>query len=244
MAVDFSVRGDGLLWCAGWSWRTLPETHLPRAQAKIRAGLIAILEPCSPVSATIGYILGAAFGCGAFFVFVGGGTHVIISIMQRSPAEYGLWFIPTAGGYVLGNFITSRLSVRHGIDRMLWWGAVIELIGAIGGVAALPLINAHGPLGLVIAATVMGVGNGIMLPNAIAGAVSVRPQAAGTASGILGFTQMSFGALTTQLAAHLVVGAASATPMLLYMLFMGVGGVALYGLLLRSPKPVSQGLDS
>ena len=56
----------------------------------------------------------------------------------------------------------------------------------------------------------MGIGNGVILPNAIAGAVSVRPQVAGTASGALGFTQMSYGALTTQFAAHLVVGATSA----------------------------------
>jgi DHA1 family bicyclomycin/chloramphenicol resistance-like MFS transporter len=84
----------------------------------------------------------------------------------------------------------------------------------------------------------MGVGNGIMLPNAIAGAVSIRPQAAGTASGILGFTQMSFGAITTQLAGHLVAGASSATPMLLHMLFVGVGCVTIFAALLRAPAPV------
>ena len=38
---------------------------------------------------------------------------------------------------------------------------------------------------------IMSFGNGFMLPDAIAGAVSVRPQAAGTAAGIIGFTQMA-----------------------------------------------------
>ena len=45
-------------------------------------------------------------------------------------------------------------------------------------------------------------GNGVFLPNAIAGAVSVRPQAAGTASGITGFTQMAIGAVAAQAMSH------------------------------------------
>ena len=42
----------------------------------------------------------------------------------------------------------------------------------------------------------------MMLPNAIAGAVSVVPQAAGAASGITGFTQMAIGAAAAQLDHH------------------------------------------
>jgi DHA1 family bicyclomycin/chloramphenicol resistance-like MFS transporter len=217
-----------------WSWRMLPETRHAATPGEERGSLGRNLRTLFTSPRFYGYIFSAAVGSGAFFVFVGAGPHVIISIMQRSPAAYGLWFIPTAGGYILGNFITSRLSVRHGVDRMLWWGALIELAGGIMGVAMLPLIDVYGPPGLVIAATVMGVGNGIMLPNAIAGAVSIRAQAAGTASGLLGFTQMSFGALTTQLAGHLVVGAASATPMLVHMLAMGVACVAVFIIFLRA----------
>jgi DHA1 family bicyclomycin/chloramphenicol resistance-like MFS transporter len=223
-----------------WSWRTLPETRGTTTLDEARGSMALHVRHLFSSSRFYGYVLGAAFGSGAFFVFVGAGPHVIISIMQRSPTAYGLWFIPTAFGYILGNFITSRLSVRHGIDRMLWWGAVVELIGAILGVAVIPWINADGPLVLVAASTIMGVGNGIMLPNTIAGAVSIRPQAAGTASGTLGFIQMSFGALTAQLAGYLVSSAFSATPMLLHMLFMGVGCVLIFPLFLRSPAPAAK----
>jgi DHA1 family bicyclomycin/chloramphenicol resistance-like MFS transporter len=41
------------------------------------------------------------------------------------------------------------------------------------------------------------------MPNLAAGAVSVRPQAAGTASGVMGFCQMGVGAMVSQLGAHL-----------------------------------------
>ena len=55
--------------------------------------------------------------------------------------------------------------------------------------------------------------NGLLLPNAIAGAISVRPQAAGTAAGIHGFMQMAVGAAAAQWVSHLLAGAATAKPM-------------------------------
>ena len=48
-----------------------------------------------------------------------------------------------------------------------------------------------------------------MLPGAISGAVSVRPQAAGTAAGITGFTQMAVGAVVTQYAGTLLANSDS-----------------------------------
>jgi DHA1 family bicyclomycin/chloramphenicol resistance-like MFS transporter len=42
-------------------------------------------------------------------------------------------------------------------------------------------------------------GNGAAQPSAVAGAVSVRPQLAGTASGLVGAAQMGFGAVVTVL---------------------------------------------
>ena len=59
-----------------------------------------------------------------------------------------------------------------------------------------------GPVIVFVPQLIISFGNGLLLPNAIAGAVSVRPQAAGTASGITGFTQMAIGAAVTQLPAR------------------------------------------
>ncbi len=46
-------------------------------------------------------------------------------------------------------------------------------------------------------------GNAFAMANASAGAVSVRPQASGTASGAMGFLQMGFGAICSQVGAYL-----------------------------------------
>jgi DHA1 family bicyclomycin/chloramphenicol resistance-like MFS transporter len=80
---------------------------------------------------------------------------------------------------------------------------------------------------------VIGFGNGLLLPTSIAGAVSIRPQVAGTASGLTGFIQMSVGALAAQLGGHVVAQAASATPMLLLMLFFGIALAAAFFALVR-----------
>jgi len=72
-----------------------------------------------------------------------------------------------------------------------------------------------------------------LMPNALAGAVSVRPQAAGTASGFTGFLQMGLGALSAQAVSHLLDGATTALPMVLVMLGFGIAGAAAFGLVRR-----------
>ena len=215
-----------------WTWWMLPETRRVAADDIEHKGLGPNLKALFRNPRFTGYALSAALGCGAFFVYIGAGPHVIITMMGRSPTEYGIWFIPTAGGYIAGNFITSRLSLRFGIDAMIFWGNVVNIVGMATGFLLLPFVSSVGPLVLVVPGTLMGVANGIILPNSIAGAVSIRPQAAGTASGIVGFSQMTFGAMTTQFAGHLIVGSTSVLPALICMLATAVLCFVVYVALL------------
>ena len=224
-----------------WTWRTLPETRSRDSELVARTKFFATVASLVKNPRFVGYILSAALGSGAFFIYVGAGPHVIITMMGRSSAEYGLWFIPTAGGYIIGNMITSRIAMRIGLEWSILWGNVINMAGALAGIALLPWIDALGPLVVVIPAAVMGIGNGVILPNAIAGAVSIRPQVAGTASGSLGFTQMSFGALTTQFAGHLVASTSGAAPMVYAMLAVGVACLLVYVFLLRPSRIAGRG---
>ena len=54
---------------------------------------------------------------------------------------------------------------------------------------------------------IIGFGNGLLLPTSVAGAVSIRPQVAGTASGMTGFIQMAIGAAAAQLGGLVVAHA-------------------------------------
>jgi MFS transporter, DHA1 family, multidrug resistance protein len=226
----FLFAASASLLVFGWTASTLPETRPERPAGQ--GGFFTDVRTLAFSRRYIGYVLNAALSCGAFFVFVGGGTHVVITMMHRTPTEYGAWFLAVSGGYIVGNIITSRLSVRYGVDKMLLWGNILELAGAAIGVVMMIYVDTFGLIAIVATPTLISIGNGILLPNAIAGAVSVRPLAAGTASGLLGCTQMLFGALMAQIAGHLVAGATTAWPIVVQMVLTTVACAVAYVFLL------------
>jgi MFS transporter, DHA1 family, multidrug resistance protein len=154
-----------------------------------------------------------------------------VTIMSRSSAEFGVWFALSSVGYMAGNFLTSRLSMRLGIDRMIWWGLAFEAVGAACAIVLAALAQPWGPAIIFIPQLVMGFGNGVMLPNAIAGAVSIRPRAAGTASGFLGCIQMTIGAAFVQLGGLVLANATTVLPMALLLGAVVAGfALSLFGL--------------
>jgi DHA1 family bicyclomycin/chloramphenicol resistance-like MFS transporter len=75
-----------------------------------------------------------------------------------------------------------------------------------------------------------------LLPTAIAGAVSVRPQVAGTASGLTGFSQMAIGAGAAQAVSHTLAAAASPLPLLVQMLGFALATAGVFLTLVRRGK--------
>jgi DHA1 family bicyclomycin/chloramphenicol resistance-like MFS transporter len=216
-----------------WAAVALPETARLNVMPGKRPGFFRDLASVSRSAKFAGYVCAGAFGSSVFFTFLGGGAHVIITLMERSPAEYGVWFAISSIGYMSGNFTASRLSTRFGIDRMIWAGITVE---ALGVMLALPLAGfaMHwGPVIVFGPQLIVNFGNGLLLPGAIAGAVSVRPQAAGTAAGIIGFTQMAVGAAATQYAGTLMAESASAVPLALMMVALVTALAVSFGSLVR-----------
>ena len=203
-----------------WAAVTLPETRGFNAPAGQREGFWRDLTWLAASPSFVGYVLVAAFGSSTFFVFLGGGPHVIVTLMGRSSAEYGVWFVISSVGYMAGNFAASRLSMRHGIHALIRWGIAIEAMGVTLAAALAWAAPDYGPAIVFAPQLVISLGNGLLLPGAIAGATSMRPHAAGTAAGIIGCTQMGLGAALVQYAAATLADAASALPMALLMVAM------------------------
>ena len=219
-----------------WAATVLPETRRREAGGAGATGFGGDLLALARNASFYGYVLCAAFGSGTFFVFLGGGPHAVVTIMGRSPAEFGAWFALSSVGFMAGNFVTSRLSMRYGIDRMIRWGLGIEAVGAAGAIGLAAFAHAWGPAIIFIPQLVMGIGNGVMLPNSIAGAISIRPHAAGTASGFLGCIQMTIGAAFVQLGGLVLVDATTVLPMALVLGGVVLGfALALFGLV--RPRP-------
>jgi DHA1 family bicyclomycin/chloramphenicol resistance-like MFS transporter len=103
-----------------------------------------------------------------------------------------------------------RFAPRHSLARLIWFGLALQLTGAAlnltWGVTGLN----QAPSWLFITHMLITFANAFVMSNSAAGAISIRPQAAGTASGVMGFLQMGFGSLCSQFGAYL--GGHFATP--------------------------------
>ncbi|WP_264210246.1 multidrug effflux MFS transporter [Leisingera thetidis] len=172
-----------------------------------------------------GYSLSSGLASGAFFAYLGGAPFVGTEVYGLSTAELGVYFSAPAIGYFAGNFASGRYSTRIGINRMVLWGCVFN-----GGGVLLSLLIAMAGADSVLTffglMCFVGLGNGMAIPNATAGAISVRPHLAGTASGLSGAIMIGAGAVLSALAGWLLVPGSTAVPLLAIMF-----GTALCGLL-------------
>lgn len=171
-----------------------------------------------------GYALSAAFASGCFFAYLGGAPYVGDKVFGLTSPQVGGLFALTAIGYAAGNFLAGRFSVRMGMNRMVLIGALVTTLG-LSLLTTLTLAGLSGPLVFFGLTIFMGLGNGIGLPSANAGILSVRPELAGTASGLGGAIMIGGGAALAALAGKLLGPGASELPLVLLMLGSSIASV-------------------
>ena len=168
-----------------------------------------------------GYSLCSAFSSGAFFALLGGASFVGSKIFGLSPLWSGIALGAPAIGYAVGNYISGRFSVQVGINKMAIVGTSITIFG-LGCSVALTLAGVVHPLNFFGFCIFLGLGNGIVLPNVMAGSISVRPHLAGTASGLGGAIMIGGGAVLSQLAGGMLTVETGTMPLQLLMLATSV----------------------
>lgn len=171
-----------------------------------------------------GYCLASAFASGVFFAYLGGAPFVGKEVFHLNPAVLGFYFGAPALGYAFGNFIAGRFSERVGVNRMVLFGALLTTTGlsmlallTISGISTAPTF-----FGFV---TFVGLGNGMVLPNATAGMLSVRPQLAGSASGLGGALAIGGGAALSAVATALLHPGSGPMPLILLMIGCSLASV-------------------
>lgn len=164
-----------------------------------------------------GYVGCASFASGSFFAYLGGAPYVGNVVFGLSSSEIGLLFAITAVGYAAGNFVAGRYSVRVGMNRMVLLGSLVTVTG-LGILCALTLAGVHSAYVFFGFTLAVGLGNGMTLPNANAGMLSIRPELAGTASGLGGAIQIGGGAALAAIAGSLLTEGATEMPLVLLML--------------------------
>jgi DHA1 family bicyclomycin/chloramphenicol resistance-like MFS transporter len=218
----FSAALAGLVFV--WAVLALPETR--KISGVPASRFVSDLRALAASPRFFGYALCAALGSAPFFSFLAGAPHLVVTMLQRTSAEFGLWFFLPSVGFMIGNFAVSRLTARFGIDALIWAGIALTIVGCLINAGVYAALPGWEMATIFLPQVIVGIGNGLLLPTAVAGAVSIRPQVAGTASGATGFIQMIIGAGAAQLSGYVVAGTASAMPLLLLMLFFGVATAA------------------
>ncbi|MCY4153112.1 MAG: multidrug effflux MFS transporter [Aestuariivita sp.] len=172
-----------------------------------------------------GYAAAAALSSGAFFAYLGGAPFVGTELFGLSSSQLGIFFGAPALGYFFGNFLSGRFSIRFGINQMVLWGCGVNAAGLM----ILLLIFLYGQGNVYIFfgfMTFVGIGNGMTLPNATAGMLSVRPHLAGTAAGLGGSLMIGGGAALSALAGILLAPETGAMPLLWLMFTTAALGLA------------------
>jgi DHA1 family bicyclomycin/chloramphenicol resistance-like MFS transporter len=198
----------------------LPETLAQPTPLPGIAGMLGAFRQLLRIPVFRAYVGITTWSSSVFFAFAVGGPLVVINGMGHPPTTYALAMMGIAIGWSSGTFTAARLVRRLGTPRMLRLGTMVTTAGGLLALAVQLFLPPHLAL-FFVPMMVVALGNGMTMPSAIAAAVSVRPQLAGTASGLVGALQMGFGALMSVLAGLTETGTGVATAA--WMLAGGLG---------------------
>lgn len=214
-AIFWFMAVSGAL-CLAVTFAYVPETNLHRAASMSFGSLFGNFSRLLRTPDFVLFTLSASLTSGVFFAFLGGVPYVAERLLGLTPSEYGVWFGTVAIGYAGGSFLTGRFTERFGISRMILAGSILGLTTAIAAPALLFAGYAGAPA-LFLPMVAVGLANGIALPSAISGAIGVRPEIAGAASGLAGAAQIGAGALLSAAAGAALTGGTTALPMFALM---------------------------
>ena len=213
------------------------ETH-GKEDRPVRAG--SILSHYASLLADrrfLAFVLQSGFMSVTFFAIAAASPFLMKDLLGRSASEYGLYFMCFPIGYCIGNFVSSRLSGRVGIEKMVLAGSLLCFVMATGQSLAI-LAGYLTPAILFVPGGLMSFAQGLSLPNAQAGAIRVQPAIAGTAAGLGVFVQMFLSAIAVEFYGLLADGTPG--PMIAISMIGAILAIASAGLLFIPREAKSQ----
>lgn len=212
----YAVAGFGLLLLC---WMDLGETKpkdLSERGAPAPGMALLLREPLFWA-----YALCGTFSVGAFYIFLTGAPLVVRSEFDMNTAQLGFYIGTITVGFMIGGFVAARLGARFETATTMMAGRVVACCGLLGGLTLLA-VGVKSPE-LFFASTVfVGLGNGITMPGSNAGAMSVRPELAGSAAGLSGALIVAGGAVLTSITGSAISETNGAWVLLLLMLAASV----------------------
>ena len=168
-----------------------------------------------------GYALTASFSAGTFFAYLGGAPFVGSDIYGLSSAQIGAYLMLTPIGYLMGNGISGRYTNTYGIYKMITVGIIITLVGMLGSLICILACWDH-PMAFFLFTISIGLGNGMTLPSANAGMMDIKPELAGSASGLGGSLMTMGGAAFSALSGAMLTTSSGPLPLVLCIILASV----------------------
>jgi MFS transporter, DHA1 family, multidrug resistance protein len=129
------------------------------------------------------YALCMAFSIGTLYAFLGGAPLVADSLGGVSAIAVGLYMALVPAGFILGSTLAGRYGSQHAPHVFMVAGRVLTCVGLVAGLA-LYLGELRHILAFFGPCVFVGLGNGLTMPAANAGVLSLKPGLSGTALGL------------------------------------------------------------
>lgn len=152
-----------------------------------------------------GYLLAAAFNAGAFFTYLSASPLVLMKVFGVTTATFGLLFSLNGLGLIGGAQLNRLLLKGRSPDEMLKGSSRNALLLAAVFVLV-PGLGIGGFLGLFVPLFLVVSTNAFTMANTMAGALSVDPLRAGSASALFGAATFGMGTLASFVAGLLYDG--------------------------------------
>lgn len=177
-------------------------------------------------------VIGLTFG--AMFIYTSNSTFIFIDILKLSVTDYGHTFMVVAVFYLAGALFGARFSPRWGARRMVTIGIGVAVLFSLAA-AGLAAGGIQTVWTVLPFAGAQFFATALVQPNGQAGAITPYPRMAGTASSLLGFSQMIFGASASYLVS--VVFEGTTRPLMYMMLACSVLSLIIWLTVLPKTPP-------
>ncbi|MES0881117.1 multidrug effflux MFS transporter [Roseibium sp. SCP14] len=178
------------------------------------------------------YAICTAFSTGAFYIFLAGAPLAATATFGVTTVQLGFLIGSITMGFSAGGFLAGRFAATVSLPTMMLIGRIVACSGLTFGL--LLLISGWLSPWVFFGSTLfVGIGNGLTMPSSNSGAMSVRPDLAGSAAGLVGASTLAGGAILTSLTGAAVVEDSSPEIVIALMLASSlIGLIAATGALI------------
>jgi DHA1 family bicyclomycin/chloramphenicol resistance-like MFS transporter len=159
-------------------------------------GMVASYRTLIGTRRFLSYAFSAAGAHAGFHIFAAGAPAVLIGSFGLTPEQYGYYAALPPLGFLVGSFLSNRLTVRLGVNGLITIGTTV-LIPAGFVMVGLALLHIADPFIVIGPMMFVCCGSGLITPNATAGSLGINPRIVGAASGLGSFIQMGGAATGT-----------------------------------------------